>query len=347
MLEMSKFENCISLGWFCGTASSLEKLGLRSFSGPFDWLFSDDFSVVLKLMDKDFLDFMKEENLVTDDVNAKRFRDIKNGLIYNHDVKSDFDIERKNIIKKYSRRVKRFQTARRKPTMFFRTVRSNEEVKWIIENTEYINRVIKQFNNQNSITYILLKEMNSLPDEMIWFRLNVAKYSGTVYEMRNLFNQSGELISYCESLLSTDKVTKNLLFDYNANGWAATVAEVQHEILNDIGGVDDKIKRGLEISGGCEYIYIFGAGHYGIGITEYLLRRNISVKAIIDNNQLVRANVLTKVPIIPFADVDDGARIFISVADESISNEIVKQIRGSHRLSRILTYKELSLQLRQ
>lgn len=33
---MTQYDNCISLGWFCGTASSLSKLGLRNFSEPFD-----------------------------------------------------------------------------------------------------------------------------------------------------------------------------------------------------------------------------------------------------------------------------------------------------------------------
>lgn len=34
---INTYENCISLGWFCGTASAMSMFGLRCFSGPFDW----------------------------------------------------------------------------------------------------------------------------------------------------------------------------------------------------------------------------------------------------------------------------------------------------------------------
>lgn len=33
------FDSFISLGFFCGTAASMSGHGLRSFSGPFDWIF--------------------------------------------------------------------------------------------------------------------------------------------------------------------------------------------------------------------------------------------------------------------------------------------------------------------
>ena len=54
-----QYKNCISLGWFCGTASALSKLGLRSHSGPFDWYFSK-YSAVLDQIENDFIDFMKK-----------------------------------------------------------------------------------------------------------------------------------------------------------------------------------------------------------------------------------------------------------------------------------------------
>lgn len=50
------FENFISLGWFCGTAASMSKYGLRSWFGPFDWYFSN-FPGVLSCMENDFIDF--------------------------------------------------------------------------------------------------------------------------------------------------------------------------------------------------------------------------------------------------------------------------------------------------
>lgn len=47
--SQDKYINCISLGWYCGTASSCSRLGLRSFSGPFDWILSDFEYVITKM----------------------------------------------------------------------------------------------------------------------------------------------------------------------------------------------------------------------------------------------------------------------------------------------------------
>lgn len=38
---MKKYENFISLGYFCSVALELQRLGLRSCSSPFDWCISE------------------------------------------------------------------------------------------------------------------------------------------------------------------------------------------------------------------------------------------------------------------------------------------------------------------
>lgn len=38
---MKKYESVISLGYFCSVAIELEKMGIRNFSTPFDWLITD------------------------------------------------------------------------------------------------------------------------------------------------------------------------------------------------------------------------------------------------------------------------------------------------------------------
>lgn len=67
--ERDKYENCVSLGWYCGCASSLSKLGLRSVSGPFDWYFSS-YRSVLELIETEFVEFMNRENLEVDFINT-------------------------------------------------------------------------------------------------------------------------------------------------------------------------------------------------------------------------------------------------------------------------------------
>ena len=41
------FSNFVSLGEACKVAASMSKYGLRSFSGPFDWVITRRFDMVL------------------------------------------------------------------------------------------------------------------------------------------------------------------------------------------------------------------------------------------------------------------------------------------------------------
>lgn len=46
-VEKMNYTNYISLGYFCGVAQDLEKLGLRSYSAPFDWGISSFAGVIM------------------------------------------------------------------------------------------------------------------------------------------------------------------------------------------------------------------------------------------------------------------------------------------------------------
>ena len=104
------FDNCISLGWYCGVAASMSKVGVRDFSGPFDWYWSD-FRSVVELIDREFEDFFVRENLVADPDNPKVFEDKKYGFRCFHDVKTDLDSDYAVIHERYRRRADRFLKA--------------------------------------------------------------------------------------------------------------------------------------------------------------------------------------------------------------------------------------------
>ena len=55
------FGKFVSLGWFCGTAASMSKYGLRSGAGPVDWCFTE-LEELIHLIDTDFEHFMEKEN---------------------------------------------------------------------------------------------------------------------------------------------------------------------------------------------------------------------------------------------------------------------------------------------
>ena len=73
-MKEEMFENFISLGGMCTVAAALSKNGLRSTSGPFDWLISPLESVIT-LLENDFRDFIEKENLIIDKERDRSFYD--------------------------------------------------------------------------------------------------------------------------------------------------------------------------------------------------------------------------------------------------------------------------------
>lgn len=95
------------MGWYCGVASALARLGIRGHSGPFDWIFSD-YSSVLYQIEHNFQDYLNIENLKVCDENEMFFKDLKYGFVYPHDIQMNFENEYHVIFEKYMRRVNFF-----------------------------------------------------------------------------------------------------------------------------------------------------------------------------------------------------------------------------------------------
>ena len=58
---MPKYQNVVSLGFFCSPAIELNNLNLRKSSQPFDWLISSKFNQVLELINNGFEDFLNPD----------------------------------------------------------------------------------------------------------------------------------------------------------------------------------------------------------------------------------------------------------------------------------------------
>ena len=332
---MEKYDNCFSLGWFCGTASSLSKLGLRNSSGPFDWCFSD-FDSVINQIDEEFADFMTKKNLEIIENKPKEFRDTKYNFYFNHDIEENFETEYINIYDKYMRRANRFIENIKSPTCFFRAIRSEREIEYIVNNSNYIERVLKKYNSRNSIVYILLNNMSLLPDNFKWFRLSLDQYEGKTYEMRNMFNQSEELLQFCETLLDSDQIESNKQYDMKKNRQKDAAAEINYYVCNNIDGID-KIFLDVFHLQNDEPFYIWGGGGYGIPLYYYLIKRNIKIKAIIDNRK--QNEFPNDILVVSPNDVEPHSKIFIAIANEISNYEVKEQIKM--KKCKILTYKEL------
>lgn len=92
MEQIEQYDNYVSLGWFCGTAGSLSRLGLRNFSGPFDW-YCSDFDSVINQIDNEFIDFMNKKNLEVVENKPTVFIDKKYNFYCNHDIKENFFVQ--------------------------------------------------------------------------------------------------------------------------------------------------------------------------------------------------------------------------------------------------------------
>ena len=336
-----RYKNCISLGWFCGVASSMSRYGLRSHSGPFDWYFSD-FKSVLRVIETNFSDFMLKDNLNVDVGDNKVFYDNKYGFRCNHDIRYDFEKEYDCIHQKYMRRAKKFMQDIKQPTFFIRAVRSKEEILFIEENREYIYRIIKKENPNNEIAFLILNGMQKLSDNYLWFRLSIEEYVGHTYEMGMMFNSSSEFSEYCtKHILSEESIVQNKKFNKEHNKAKFGLGILVHSLDECSCDIVLTLKEYYPTIN--QGIYLWGAGKYGTLMLKYLIQNGITVKGIIDNDSEKIGTLCENIPIVPFSDIeDDSQNIFITIESEEKAAEVQKQIYDTYPSTSILKLSDVS-----
>ena len=157
------YKNYISLGYFCDVAQDLEKLGLRSFSSPFDWGISS-LPGVIEAIDNGFDGFMARENLSQSVNNKDHYLDDRYGFYSFHDFSKyvPLDEQYDEVREKYQRRIARFLEKIKEPTLFIRYISSEErdesgnpvELKWIEDNYQHILDVLRRSNPGNDIIFM-------------------------------------------------------------------------------------------------------------------------------------------------------------------------------------------------
>lgn len=332
---MEYYNNCFSLGCACSTASSLSKLGLRSVSGPFDWIESD-FSSVMEQLANGFTDFMKKENLeVIVDTSPIQFKDKKYNFRFPHEIKRCFEAEYGDIYDKYIRRIERFLEYIKMPTCFFRMVRTEDEIGYIIHHSDYIEDTLKKYNDKNVIVYVLVNNIGSLPHNLRWF--DAMEHVVSSYDYRNVFDTSEELLEFCKTLLTSEQIELNKKFDSQKNKQRTAIDAVDYYLRNDINGLDAKVLKMFHLNDNDSF-YLFGGGNYGILLYHYLMKRGIRIKAIIDNDR-VGKKFPNDILVISPDDVEPNSKVLISIINEASCLDIREQIKN--RKCYVLTYKEL------
>lgn len=166
---MEKYENVISLGFFCNVTEDLMKLGKRSFSSPFDWTITS-FEGILKLIDNNFIDFLNSKYLYQDKNNCGHYLNSLYNIEFYHDFdkKKSLNSQISNVEKKYQRRINRFYIEIEKPTLFIRYIQNKDELLFITKNVDYVKRVLFR-NCFSNILYICNDDFKIDNFENIYF----------------------------------------------------------------------------------------------------------------------------------------------------------------------------------
>lgn len=152
---MLQYKNVISLGFFCSVALEIERIGLREFSSPFDWLISD-FTSVINLIDNNFEDFLEIGYLYQYKHNRAYYINKKYNLAFFHDFDEYKSLENQinQIQEKYQKRIDRFYQRIKEPTLFIRYIKNYDELKYIENNFDYIQKILKRFNLANDVLFV-------------------------------------------------------------------------------------------------------------------------------------------------------------------------------------------------
>ena len=155
-MKVTKYKHIIPLGYFCSVAMELERKGLRTASYPFDWIISDSFENILKLLDNNFEEFLDEESLYQEEI-PNHYYNYRTGIHFYHDFDAYTPLRNQiySVRKKYDRRIKRLYDDVKEPSLFIRYCLNEKEVEWIENNLTSIVSQVKQYNRDNNIVFIV------------------------------------------------------------------------------------------------------------------------------------------------------------------------------------------------
>ncbi|MCM1233277.1 MAG: papain-like cysteine peptidase [Ruminococcus flavefaciens] len=320
----------------------MSKYGLRSWSGPFDWLVTSNFEWIVHYLENDFKDFLQKENLECIDGYTEKFRDRENGFLFFHDEEYPFETKFDELKLKYQKRIDRFMEEIKKPCCFIRLVADVYEIKYISENFDYINRIIKRKNEQNEIIF-LIRDTIEFSEDILFKHYRVSiKHSGkrapSHEELRKAFDTAHEFLEYCALNYSSSSMMKNIIFDQQKedifNDKKETVFrqdQVRYRILMKL--VEYDFSK-IQVS---EEIIIYGAGNIG----KYLYQRikvKCKVRCFIDQN---KRGMIDGIPIYRLENVDYDRNTYIIVTPTYDFMNIYQKIIAQYDKAVVISLEDL------
>ena len=194
------YESVVSLGYFCSVASEIERMGLRTHSGPFDWQACVDFKKRIELIDthfKEFFEHLNEEGLYQKVSEPQIYFMKAVGVFLVHDFTMYKSLAEQlpAVREKYERRVASFYRQIAQKTLFIYYVNTDKDVDYINQNIDCIKSILRKFNPHNEIIFVanLDKHLDMTPTYY------VVPDTGDVVA-RKFLNKNEELKLFLENL---------------------------------------------------------------------------------------------------------------------------------------------------
>jgi len=159
---MKKFSNIVPIGFFCGVAQELERIGLRNCAYPIDWLITE-LEPLIDCISCNFMDFLNLKYLEKDLTEKEQkytyvVQNTKYHIKFFHDFQKGISIEDQlqDVTEKYDRRIQRFyKNISEQPTLFIRYIKNEAEWKYIEEHYQEILNWLKSYHPNHEIIYII------------------------------------------------------------------------------------------------------------------------------------------------------------------------------------------------
>lgn len=274
------FEYFVSLGNACQVASSMSKYGLRSFSGPFDWLVTNDFAWVLHYMETDFRDFLLSENLERYDENPNHFCDKQSKVLFIHE-RDNFEKEYNRLKAKYDRRINRFIEKRKHKVCYLRFITGQEELVYIENNENDIEAVIRKYNRDSEIIFLYNADLQMRDGFEITnhcYKIPWIFNGASHFTLRACFDHADDFLFFCGKNYSAANLLKNLSVDLEKEEPSRQLTERRYKTLTTLLAHD--FSRDMK----ADKVIIYGAGAIGKALYEKI-QNDVLVECFVDQQK--------------------------------------------------------------
>ncbi len=158
-----RYRHAVSLGWFCGTAEELDRIGCREASGPFDWLLTCSLEGLAGILQRREAYFPEELRPYKE--NPAYFYDPVMKISYFHDFTAERPLAEQTdaVREKYARRWERFYRTICEPTLFVRYIYDKKELQYLDEHAGEVLAVLRQFCPGNDLICLVNEDLPEAP----------------------------------------------------------------------------------------------------------------------------------------------------------------------------------------